>query len=158
MAGGSGLSGDAALRTPMSWTSDPLHAGFSSTAPFRALSANSTTHNVVVESADSNSLLHAYTALFNLRKDYPVIGNGDLDVQSQGGDPVLLLTRCTAAECAVIAINYGNQVQPVVAATPFAGVVFSGVHGQSDAPLADGAGNLSLSVAARRAVVYHYSQ
>jgi glycosidase len=158
MAGGSGLSGDAALRTPMSWNSDPLNAGFSAVTPFRALSANSTTHNVAVESPDADSLLNTYTALLNLRKDYPVIGNGDIDVQSQGGDPVLVLTRCAVTECAVIAINYSNQVQPVVALTQFGNVAFSGVHGQSDTPLADGAGNLSLSIAARTAVVYHYAQ
>jgi len=158
MANGTGLSGDHALRTPMSWTSDPDNAGFSGVAPFRALSSNSTTHNVAVETPDANSILSSYTGLFVLRNDYPVIGSGDLSVQSQGGDAVLLLTRCTVTECAVIAINYGNQNEMVVASTGFANAAFDGILGASDTLFADASGNLSLSVAARTAVVYHYSQ
>jgi alpha-amylase len=158
MANGAGLSGDHALRTPMSWTSDPNNAGFSGVTPFRALSANSTTHNVEVETPDVNSILSTYSELFVLRNDYPVIGTGDLSVQSQGGDAVLVLTRCSASECAVIAINYSDQVEAVAASTGFANAVFAGILGAADAPVADASGDLSLSVAARTAVVYYYTQ
>ena len=158
MANGAGLSGDHALRTPMSWTSDPDNAGFSLAPPFRALSANSATHNVAIESGDPGSLLATYEMLWALRLAYPIIGTGSLDVQSAGGDPVLLLTRSSASEVAVVAINYANQQESVTAATGFPGAVFNAVLNASDAPQADGAGNLSLVVPARAAVVYHYSQ
>jgi glycosidase len=158
MANGTGLSGDHALRIPMSWTSDPNDADFSGVTPFRALSANSTTHNVEVEISDTNSLLSEYTELFTVRNDYPVIGTGDLSVQSQGGDAVLLLTRCSGFECAVIAINYSDQIEVVDVSTGFANAVFAGILGTAETPVADASGNLSLSVAARTAVVYHYSQ
>jgi alpha-amylase len=97
LAGAAGLSGDAALRTPMSWTSDPNNAGFSAVMPFRELSANSTTQNVELESADGTSLLAYYGELMTLRNSFPVIGAGTLDVQSPGGDPVLLLARGSAS-------------------------------------------------------------
>lgn len=158
MANGAGLTGDHALRTPMSWTDDPVTAGFSGVAPFRALSANSTSHNVAVEQLDPGSLLSAYEELWTLRQDYPVIGTGDLDVQFAGGDPVLLLTRSLATECAIVAINYSDQAQLVTAATVFPGEAFAGVLGASDMPVADGAGDVSITVPARTAVVYHYTQ
>jgi glycosidase len=158
MANGAGLSGDHALRTPMSWTSDPGNAGFSAVSPFRSLSANSTTHNVAVETGDAGSLLAAYETLWALRLAYPVIGTGSLEVQSVGGDPVLLLTRSEASEMAVIAINYADQQESVAAATGFPGAVFNAVLNASDTPQADGAGNLPLVVPARTAVVYHYSR
>lgn len=157
MANGAGLSGDHSLRTPMSWTSDPTNAGFTGATPFRALSANSTTHNVAVEQPDANSLLSTYDELWTLRQDYPVIGTGDLDVQSAGGDPVLLLTRSLATEGAIVAINYSDQAQAVTAATAFPGAAFAGVLGAVDAPVANGAGNVSITVPARTAVVYHYA-
>ncbi len=158
MANGAGLGGDAALRTPMSWTSDSNTAGFSAVAPFRALSANSTTHNVEVETPDPDSLLNTYTGLFSLRKTYPVIGAGNLSVQSQGGDPVLLIVRSAASECAVIAINYSGQNQAGTASTPCVNAAFAGVYGAANSPVADATGDLSLSVAPRTVVVYHYSQ
>jgi alpha-amylase len=34
------LDGDPALRTPMSWTASTANGGFTTSAPFRALSAN----------------------------------------------------------------------------------------------------------------------
>ena len=158
MANGAGLSGDHALRTPMSWTSDPTNAGFTGATPFRALSANSTTHNVATEQPDPGSLLSIYDELWTLRQDYPVIGGGNLDVQSAGGDPVLLLTRSSATACAIVAINYGGQARVVTAATAFPGAAFSGVLGAVDAPVANGAGDVSIAAPARTAVVYHYAQ
>jgi alpha-amylase len=155
MANAAGLAGDAALRTPMSWTADPANAGFSAVIPFRELSANSTTHNVELEDAAPDSLLTAYRSLYAVRNAYPVIGIGDLDVQSQAGDPVLLLTRSTAAECAVIAINYSDQAASATAATACAGATFDAVFGAASAVTADGGGAVTIPVPAGSAVVYH---
>jgi glycosidase len=154
MANAAGLSGDPALRTPMSWTSDPNNAGFSAVPPFRALSANSTTQNVQLESADGASLLNYYDELMTLRKDYPVIGAGVLDVQSQGGDPLLLLTRNSASECAVIVINYSNQSELMSATTPCMNGTFNRLLGGSGTAIANGSGTIVDTIAARSAVVY----
>ena len=155
MANGAGLSGDHALRTPMSWTSDPDNAGFSAVMPFRELSANSTTHNVEVENGDVTSLLTHYDELMTLRNDYPVIAAGALDVQSQGGDPVLLLLRNSAGECAVIAVNYSGQDQPISATSSCPNAMFDIVFGGMGNVSADASGVITDTVAARTAVVYH---
>ena len=155
LAGAAGLSGDAALRTPMSWTSDPNNAGFSAVMPFRELSANSTTQNVELESVDGTSLLAYYDELMTLRNSYPVIGAGALDVPSLGGDPVLLLVRGSASACAVIAINYNGQDQPVAAMTSCPNAAFDIVFGGSGTVAADASGIVAITVPPRTAIVYH---
>lgn len=155
MANGAGLSGDHALRTPMSWTPDPNNAGFSTVVPFRALSANSMTHNVEVEQSDTTSLLNAYVEVLALRNDYQILGSGDLDVQSVGGDPVLVLARSSGAGCAAVAINYSDQDQAVIAATSCPDASFDAIFGGTGGTTADGTGALSVTVPARQAVVYH---
>jgi alpha-amylase len=158
MANAAGLSGDHALRTPMSWTSDPNNAGFSAVMPFRELSANSTTQNVELEIGDGGSLLAYYTELMTLRNGYTVLGAGTLDVQSQGGNPVLLLGRNSGTECGVVAINYSNQNQMINAATQCPNEVFDIIFGGVGNVSADGAGALTSTVPARTTVVYHAAQ
>lgn len=155
MANAAGLSGDHALRTPMSWTSDPNNAGFSAVMPFRELSANSTTQNVELEVSDGTSLLAYYDELMTLRNDYPTIGAGNLVVQSQGGDPVLLLARSTGSECAVVAVNYSGQDQPISATSLCPNATFEIVFGGTGNVMADGFGVIAVTVAPRTAVVYH---
>ena len=155
MANAATLSGDHALRTPMSWTSDPNNAGFSTVPPFRELSANSTTNNVELETGDGSSLLNYYDEIITLRNNYPAIGAGALNVQSQGGDPLLLLTRSTANECVVTIVNYGNQDQAFSAITPCLDATFDIVFGGTGTVVADGAGTTVGTVAPRTAVVYH---
>jgi glycosidase len=154
MANAASLSGDHALRTPMSWTSDPNNAGFSAVMPFRDLSANVSTNNVQDEQGDSDSLLEYYRSLYQLRRSYPLVANGTLDVQSNGGDRVLLLTRSGAGGSVVIAINYDSVASQAVAATGLAGASFDAIFGATGQLIADGGGNLALNVPARSAVVY----
>lgn len=143
MAGAAALSGDAALRTPMSWTSDPGNAGFSTVPPFRELAANSTTQNVELESVDGASLLNYYNEILTVRKDYPAVGAGVPDVQSAGGDPLLLVIRNSANACAVIAINYSSIAQAYTATTSCAIAGFSRVLGGGGTLTSDGTGTVS---------------
>jgi glycosidase len=154
MADGAGLSGDAALRTPMSWSADSTSAGFSTAAPFRALSANSVTNNVAGELLDSNSLLYSYRNLLNLRSAYPTIGAGILSVQSAGGEATLRLTRESATDCVAIAINYAASLQLANIHSGCAGAAFNAILGASGVVSADPGGQLILPVESRSAVVY----
>ncbi len=154
MANAAVLSGDHALRTPMSWTSDPNTAGFTAVTPFRALSANATTNNVQDAEGDSNSLLEYYRGLYELRQSYPLVATGALNVQSSGGDPVLLLTRSGPGASAVVAINYDSTSNNVSAATTLTNATFNAVFGATGQSVSDGAGSLTIDVPARSAVVY----
>jgi glycosidase len=154
MANAAGLSGDHALRTPMSWTSDVVTGGFSAVTPFRELSANVASNNVEDEEGDSSSLLEYYRQLHQLRDAYPVIGSGIIDVQSNSGDPVLLLTRSDISASVVIAINYDTTPGNVSASTALGNATFSAVFGATGQSVSDGSGSLTVSVPARSAVVY----
>jgi glycosidase len=154
MANAAALSGDHALRTPMSWTSDATTAGFSTVTPFRELSANVATNNVQDEQGDFNSLLEYYRGLYQLRRTYPLAASGSLDVQANAGEAVLLVTRSEPGASAVIAINYDSSTRQVVATTALANATFDAVFGATGQAIADGGGNLTVDVPARSAVVY----
>ncbi len=154
MANAAALSGDRALRTPMSWNSDPVNAGFTSVTPFRELAANSTTHNVEVEDSDVESLLHYYREVLRLRNEHETIALGNLDVQSEGGEPVLVVTREAEGRCFVVAINYGAQSRAAAAVTSCPGAVFAPVFGPGEQRVADDSGSISVVVTARTASVY----
>jgi len=154
MANAAGLAGDPALRTPMSWTSDTTTAGFSTVPPFRELSGNVSSNNVADEEGDANSLLEYYRTLYELRQAYPLVASGTLDVQSNGGDPVLLLTRSNGSAIAIVAVNYTTAAQQAIATTMLPGVIFDAIFGAGSQSLSDGSGNVLLDVPARSAVVY----
>ncbi|MEY4762141.1 MAG: hypothetical protein RLZZ200_1997 [Pseudomonadota bacterium] len=153
IANGSSLSGDAALRVPMSWTADSLAAGFSTTKPFRRLAGNSTQQNVADELGDSQSLLRVYRSLLQLRNTYPVIGRGDISLQSTAGEPTLRLTRQDASFCAAIAINYSQSRRSVTEQTHCPGATFNAALGDSGSTSANSGGVVGFTVPARSAVV-----
>lgn len=76
LAGAGGLTGDARLRTPMSWSADPQRAGFTTGTPYRALAANVATHNVAAQLGDPHSLHAFYKAMLTLRNTRPSIAQG----------------------------------------------------------------------------------
>lgn len=108
MAGASSLSGDAKLRTPMSWNNHPINAGFSNSAPFRALSSNVSTQNVTSESQDPSSLLQFYKNLIQLRKLRPSLNQGDYKNPVVTGK-VLSFQRLAGNETSWVLINYGAE-------------------------------------------------
>ena len=138
----------------MSWNADPLAAGFSTVSPFRSLADNFATRNVDTQQGDTSSLLEYYRRLNALRNANPVLGSGVLDVQSSGGDAVLVITRSGSGSSLVLAINYADSVRRVRAATPFANTSFDAAFGATAGSVSDGAGDLVFDLPARSAVVY----
>ena len=104
MAGGAGLSGDARLRTPMSWNANA--SGFTSGSPFRGLSANIGSFNAEAQAADPASLLAFYKSMLKLRKDSAALARGSYEVPAVEGS-VLSFQRHQDAQHALVVINYG---------------------------------------------------
>jgi glycosidase len=154
MSGAAALGGDSAIRTPMSWNADPLAAGFSTVTPFRALADNYAARNVERQSHDAESLLEHYRRLYALRNAHPVLGSGVIDVQSGGGEPVLVLARNEGGTSLIVAINYGTSTELVQAASPLADTLFKAAFGALDNVTSNGAGDLLFDVAPKSAVVY----
>ncbi|MEY8875506.1 MAG: alpha-amylase family glycosyl hydrolase [Leptothrix sp. (in: b-proteobacteria)] len=107
MAGGAGLSGDWALRTPMSWSADTRRAGFTTGQPFRNLSANVATQNVAAQQADAGSLLNFYRQLIALRKVLPALQGGSYAAAAASG-AALQFRRVLGSETVWVGINYGS--------------------------------------------------
>ena len=157
LANGSNLQGDASLRTPMSWTDDPSHAGFSTTTPFRSLSVNFQSNNVLAQQADPDALYHYYRAIYQLRKAYPVLATGDFELHSAAGDPTLLFTRSNSQNTLVVAINLSTQEQSVSIQTSFASSTAQQLLPISDMTVnSDTSGILDILIPAKTALVYGF--
>ena len=155
MASATNLVGDAALRTPMSWTGDSVTAGFTTGTPFRELSGNVASNNVMDEEGVAGSLLEHYRDLYKLRDSYPAIGAGATVVLSNSGDSVLLLRRDRDNERVLIAVNVSGIAQSVNVDTGWPDTPFDAVYGAAGQVSTDAAGMLAINVAARSTAVYY---
>jgi glycosidase len=111
MAGAATLRGDPQLRTPMSWTADPVRAGFTAGTPYRVLAANAATHNAAAQAADPQSILNFYKAMLKLRNTLPSLLGGRYEAAAVSGQ-ALSWQRRLGDETTVVAINYGRA--PVI--------------------------------------------
>ena len=108
MAGAATLRGDPQLRTPMSWTADPVRGGYTSGTPYRALAANVATHNVAVQAADPQSILNFYKAMLKLRNTQASIARGGYAAAAVSGQTASWQRRL-GDETTVVLINYGRS-------------------------------------------------
>ncbi len=106
MANGQGLSGDWALRTPMSWTADK--SGFSSGTAFRNLSANVASQNAGAQVGVANSLHGFYKQMLGLRNSLPSIAQGSYVAPFVVGQ-VMGYQRRLGSETSLVLINYGTS-------------------------------------------------
>lgn len=140
------LNGDAALRTPMSWTPEPSTAGFTNGTPYRDLSGNYTSQNVEELEVDPESLLNYYQSLFQLRTDYPLISTGQLSVLSKADAEVLALTREQDNQQAVILINYGTASTHLVVDTGRPATEYINIFGILGSTVSDSEGQLTITL------------
>lgn len=151
MRGATSLTGDAAIRTPMSWSS-AANAGFSTAAPYRALAANAATNNVAAQQADPDSLLNHYRALLKLRKTLPALRDGSYS-GATAVDAVLTYQRRSAGQTVVVAINFGSSAGQAVSADLPANASLQGKLGAADSS-ADATGTARITLPAQSLRVY----
>jgi glycosidase len=155
MAGAASLSGDHKLRTPMSWTNDTTHAGFTTAAPFRALSANVSTHNVAAQQADGNSLLSFYKGLIALRNATPSLARGSYEFASASGT-VMSFQRSLGNERTVVVFNYGTSAATAALANLPANATLSPLWPAAGGAglTADAGGNANANIGAQSIAVF----
>ncbi|MGM9480575.1 alpha-amylase family glycosyl hydrolase [Roseateles sp. NT4] len=151
MRGATSLSGDAAIRTPMSW-STAANAGFSTAAPYRALASNAATNNVAAQQADPDSLLNHYRALLNLRNTLPALRNGAL-WYGTAVDTVLTYQRFFAGQTVVVAINFGTSAAQTSSPNLPSNAILEGKLGAADIKV-DATGTAQIAVPAQSLRVY----
>lgn len=152
MAGASGLGGDPALRTPMSWSAST--AGFSSGAPFRAPSANIASANVAAQIADPNSILAFYKSMLALRNGYDSLRSGSYERNAVNGS-VWSYQRRLGSETVLVAINYGASAATVALANLPASRTLAAAYPTGGSTLAaDAGGNATLVIPAQSVRVF----
>jgi alpha-amylase len=111
--GMTGAKPDERIRTPMRWDASVPAAGFSSHAPWEALSGDPATLNVASESADPGSLLSHYRELIRLRAAHPALATGTWAAIDTDAPGVVAALRSSPTETAIVLTNAGTS-----AATP----------------------------------------
>ncbi len=154
MGGGAGLSGDPRLRSPMSWSADPQHAGFSTRSPYRALAGNAATHNVASQQGDPASLLNHYRALLALRNSQPALARGSTTgTQLQGGS--LSYWRQLGSERILVVVHTGRSaISGLTIAGAPANASLQRLFGSGGTIQANAAGSLSLDLPAQSLHVF----
>ena len=149
MAAAGNLSGDAKIRTPMSWTADVNTAGFTTATPFREVSSNVSTQNVASQLADPNSLLSFYKSMIKLRNTFPSIAQGSYDAAFVSGS-IMAYQRTLGNEKTLIVINYGTGAANVsVAALPNNATLTNAFPNDGAIVVADGSGVAQINMAAQ---------
>ena len=64
---------DERIRTPMAWSLEGPHAGFTRGVPWQRLGGDSLSANVAAQEADPGSLLALYRRLIHLRAAHPEV-------------------------------------------------------------------------------------
>lgn len=95
-------------RTPMQWT-DGKNAGFSEVSPWIGLPENYNTINAESEAADKDSILSFYKALICLRKENPVIAEGEIKFMHQENPDVLAYKRTRGDEELLVLCNFRDR-------------------------------------------------
>jgi glycosidase len=104
-----GQKPDERIRTPMQWTADPQHAGFSTVPAWQPPDASAAAFNVAGQTDDPDSLLSHYRRLIHLRNASPALRQGDWTPVDSGARPVYAFLRHTSAETLLIVVNLNHR-------------------------------------------------
>jgi glycosidase len=151
MASSNALSGDAALRTPMSWTADAK--GFSTATPFRALLANVNSQNVTQQQSDSNSLYQHYKQLLALRNTQLALRSGTYEA-AWALQKTMGFQRVAGAEKIMVVLNFDTQANALNVSNLTPGETWSPLLGTNATASVSSAGVLQLNLPAQSFAVF----
>ena len=95
-------------RTPMQWD-DTENAGFTTGVPWLPVHPQYRTENAAYESADPDSVLNWYRRLAQLRKQEPVLTEGDFEEVFADSDDLFAYRRVTESEEILVIVNFKNH-------------------------------------------------
>ncbi|WP_372707930.1 alpha-glucosidase [Brevundimonas sp.] len=98
-------------RTPMPWTADAPHAGFSTVEPWLPIDARHLPLSVDCQEGDAGSMLHATRRLVALRQRHAVLRRGEMRLL--GADDTLMCFERTLGEQVLMCVfNLGHAALP----------------------------------------------
>lgn len=99
-------------RTPMQWSGEE-NAGFSTAAPWLAPPENYKTINVHAALADENSVFHFYQKLIRLRKELPVISDGQIQFLYPEEERIVAYRRWNEDDALLVLCNFTGEEVPL---------------------------------------------
>ncbi len=107
--GMNGPKPDERIRTPMAWTLEGPHAGFTGGTPWQALSADSLEANVAAQDRNPESLLHLYRRLIRLRATHAALATGRLEPLEANHEAVAAYVRRVGNRAVLVVVNLGES-------------------------------------------------
>ncbi|QTG75970.1 maltose alpha-D-glucosyltransferase [Trueperella pecoris] len=105
------------VRAPMQWTPD-RNAGFSTADPgklylptIQSLVYHYQAINVEAQLAQPASLLHWMRGILMIRREYPVLGDGDFTLREANNEAVLAFTRANENQVMLCVMNMANTAR-----------------------------------------------
>jgi alpha-amylase len=150
MASSSALTGDWSIRTPMSWTSDAK--GFTTGTPFRSLSSNIGTQNLVQQLADAESLQQHYKKLLTLRNSQVALTSGAYEA-AWANQKTMGFQRVSGHEKVMLVFNYDTSSANVSIGSLVPGDVWAPLSGAITSSSVNSSGVMQISLTAQSFVV-----
>lgn len=102
------FKGRDGCRTPMPWSRDGAHAGFSSERPWLPLDERHRALAVDVQEADAASMLNSYRRFLAWRQEQPLLIDGDIQVRYHDDD-LLVFERRLGEQAWLCLFNLGDR-------------------------------------------------
>ncbi|WMC93682.1 glycoside hydrolase family 13 protein [Kineothrix sp. MB12-C1] len=95
-------------RTPMQWSSEK-NGGFSDGIPWIKINENYPSIHAEDQLRDPNSIFHYYRQLIQMRKDYPIIVNGEFELLLEEDKDLFCYTRKGEGEALLVIANFHGK-------------------------------------------------
>lgn len=100
-------------RTPMQWD-ETDEAGFTTGTPWMPVNPNYKRINAAAQIGDEDSVYNYYRKLISLRKEYPIIVNGDFELVGEDDADVFAYLRHWKDQILWVACNFTDRMQKIV--------------------------------------------
>lgn len=100
-------------RTPMQWD-ETDEAGFTTGVPWMPVNPNYKRINAAAQMGDEDSVYNYYRKLISLRKEYPIIVNGDFELVGENNADVFAYLRHWKDQILWVACNFTDRMQKIV--------------------------------------------
>lgn len=100
-------------RTPMQWD-ETDEAGFTTGVPWMPVNPNYKRINAAAQIGDEDSVYNYYRKLISLRKEYPIIVNGDFELVGENNADVFAYLRHWKDQILWVVCNFTDRMQKIV--------------------------------------------
>ena len=100
-------------RTPMQWD-ETDEAGFTTGVPWMPVNPNYKVINSAAQIGDEDSIYNYYRKLISLRKEHPIIVNGDFELVGEDDADVFVYLRHWKDQILWVACNFTDRMQKIV--------------------------------------------